>query len=454
MSVTALKSYSDYKVGSAAELTASEFLEKFRAKKISSLEYAQSCLDQIEKLNGSLAAFERFDRDQVETKAKEIDSDKNKWDLPFAGVLTGVKDNINTYDYSTERGTQILKEFTPGNDARVVSDIRLNGGVIAGKTVTAEFGVHHPGATVYPYDANRSPGTSSSGSAVAVASRMVPIALGTQTGGSIIRPASYCGIIGYKPSYGTVARTGVLKTTDTLDTVGFMARSVDDVFLTFEVSRVHGHNYPYVTKGLAKTQHVSSGESWRVCIVKGPKDSDIDPAVQDAFSSIIKDLGFTGVEIVEFTLPQIFGRAHDVHERIYSKALSYYLKEEWEWRSEAFSDVLTMMMKDGSEFSTETYLKDLQDQEMMGAVLDQALVEAGVDLIICPATSAEAPIGRMSQDVSDHNLIWTMCGNPVITLPLMRGNDGLPVGVSVVARKYGDYLIKDFANFVVEALSV
>lgn len=152
----------------------------------------------------------------------------------------------------TSMGTNILKNYQPGNDARVVSNLRLEGAVIMGKTQTSEFAVHNPTETKNPINIKYSPGTSSSGSAAAVAAGIVPVAIGSQTAGSICRPASYCGVYGFKPSFGVIPRTGILKTSDTLDTVGILARYVEDLEIIFDVIKVQGHNYPFVSKFLQK----------------------------------------------------------------------------------------------------------------------------------------------------------------------------------------------------------
>lgn len=439
-----------FKSNGVSELTATEYLDMFRKGEISALEYASGCADRIEELNPKYLAFENWDRSLLEERAARLDKDPKKFELPLAGVPVGVKDNINTYDFPTTRGTEILKDYTPGNDARVVSNLRLKGGLVAGKTVTAEFAVHHPGPTLYPFDDKRSPGTSSSGSAVAVATRMVPIALGTQTGGSIVRPASYCGILGFKPSFGTIARTGVLKTTDTLDTVGLMVRSVEDLKLSFDASRVHGHNYPTVERGFA--QNAGKADlSWRVGIVRGPKTDLENSVLQGRMQEVANTLQGSGCQVIEVQLPDAFNEAHDIHDRIYSKALSYYLREEFEWKPDLFSGVLREMMDFGEAISAEQYHSDTGRQAELGWELEQ-LFDQNVDVLLNLSTADEAPHGLATRDVPDHNVIWTMCGVPVVSVPLLTGPNGLPVGVSVIGRKYSDYRVLEFVTFMQKVL--
>ena len=295
-----------------ADLTAGEFLKRLAAREIGVLDYVRACADRIEQFEPMLKAWAWYDRARFEERAAELDralgkSSGNDLPAPLFGVPVGVKDVFNTYDMPTEMGSVIYAGYTPGNDARVVSNLRLAKAIMAGKTVTAEFAVHHPGPTRYPYDLERSPGTSSSGSAVAVATSMVPAALGTQTAGSIVRPASYCGIFGFKPSFGLVPRTGVLKTTDTLDTVGWMARSVEDLALLFETMRVRGHNYPISEAGLAEQVAAAPrGRSWRIGLVESHVDRHQDPTVTTGLRALAARLEKDGAKIVPFQI----GRAH------------------------------------------------------------------------------------------------------------------------------------------------
>lgn len=448
MNVASKSLRKDYRVNTAAELTASEYLNLWQKKRISALEYVSACLDRIEALNSQLYAFEVFDRGRAESKARQIDQALSNGAVTgvMPGVPSGVKDIINVYDFPCSRGSPILKNYMPGNDARVVDSFRLNGSVIVGKTVTAEFAVHHPGPTLNPHDDLRTPGTSSSGSAVAVATRMVPVSLATQTAGSIVRPSSYCGVYGFKPSFGLIPRTGVLKTTDTLDTVGFMARSIDDLRLCFEASRVRGHNYPVSERGLNDpARNQLGGRRWRVGIIEGPKTDQENPFLQKKLSLLLDGLRQAGMTVVPFHLPAQFNEAHDIHERIYCKALSYYFKEEWNWKQEWFSSTMRDMMQSGLLLSAEQYHHDTDQQARLGSLLENAMA-GEVDVLIGLSTADEAPHGLDARDIPDHNLIWTMCGNPVLSMPYLVGPNGLPVGVKVVARKYADYMLLDFAN--------
>lgn len=436
-----------------ADLTASEFLRLLESREVSVGDYVRACVDRIEQFEPRLKAWTWFDRSRLEERAANLDlalKTRSPADgLPSAlfGVPIGLKDVFNTYDMPTEMGSPIYAGYTPGNDARVVSNCRLARALIAGKTVTAEFAVHHPGPTLNPYDPTRTPGTSSSGSAVAVATSMVPLGMGTQTAGSIIRPASYCGVFGFKPSFGLVPRTGVLKTTDTLDTIGWMARSVDDLSLLFEIVRVRGHNYPVSEAGLAdRGARAPADGRWRIGLVESYVDHHQDPAVTEALRNLALGLERQGATIVPFRLPRSMTSAHDVHDVIYTCALAYYFRPEWSAKPTLFSDRLSSMIAAGLNISGERYQRALAEQVRISRAFDEAV--KSIDVLICPSTAGEAPVGLDTIDPPDTCLIWTLCGAPVVSLPVLTGPRGLPVGMQAVARRFADYRLIEFSRFV------
>lgn len=442
------------RANSLADLTATEYLGRFWRGEVAALDYARACADRIEQFDPTIRAFHRFDRARLEERARRVDAEwgtgKRRGLMP--GVPVGVKDVFNTYDFPTGMGSEILDTYTPGNDARVVSNIRLEGGLVPGKTVTAEFAVHHPGPTVNPWDPRRSPGTSSSGSAAAVATRMVPLALGTQTAGSTIRPASYCGVIGWKPSFGLLPRTAMLKTTDTLDSVGLMARSLDDIALIFEVTRVRGPNYPISDAPLNDPAwQTVKDRPWRIALLEGPKRDFEATHPRAELDALARRLDAAGMIVEPYRLPTAFDRAHEIHERVYRKALAYYFKQEWAARPEMFSSTLAEMIADGMTIGPEEYRAGLAAQIDMAHLYDADMQR--YDAMICLATADEAPMGLDGRDLPDNCLIFTLCGAPAMTLPLLKGGTGLPVGVQIATRKYADYKLLAFARRVLEIAS-
>lgn len=438
---------------SPAELTAVAYLRELRAGRMSAHEYICACLDRIERFDPTLRAWKAFDREAAEKRAQAIDDAiaRSEPVKLLSGAPLGVKDIFNTYDFPTSMGSPILEAYTPGNDARVVSNLRLEGGIVVGKTVTAEFAVHHPGPTRNPFDLQRTPGTSSSGSAVAVATRMCPVALATQTAGSIIRPASYCGIWGFKPSFGLIPRTAMLKTTDTLDTVGFMARSIDDISLVFEICRVRGHNYPVSEAALNDPSRGEVfGRPYRIGIVRGTKSEFASAAAADGLRRIADRLTAVGHEVFEYKQPASFEEIHDLHERIYRRSLAYYFQQEWRAAAEKFSPVMRRMVEGGLEISTDSYLEAIARQRAISQEFD---AEHGkFDVLLDLSTADEAPLGLDAPDLPDHCLMWTFVGAPAITAPLLRGSSGLPVGAQFVARRFDDYKLLAFVRVVQAAL--
>ncbi|MBI5171420.1 MAG: amidase [Candidatus Melainabacteria bacterium] len=429
--------------------SAKEIVAGLERGEFSCEELAKDSLKQIDSLEPRIHAWAYLDREFFLEQGRRIDkkiADGAKLGV-LAGVPVGIKDVFNTREMPTQMGSPIWQGFTPGNDARVVHYLKMADAVMAGKTVTAEFAVHAPGPTANPHNPEYMPGTSSSGSAAAVASYMVPLALGTQTAGSIVRPASYCGVYGFKPSFGLLPRTAVLKTTDTLDTIGGFARTVEDLSLLFETIRVKGRDYP-VSEGALndmKRQRKAPGEKWRVALVTGPKWDFAEPYAQQAikeFSEKVANL--PDVEVTEFELPSIFGTAHDVHGTIYDRTLAHYFKSEFE-KHTLVSGVMYEIITRGFNVTLDQYRAALEDQVQLYRTLDQLFLEQ-FDIILNLATGGEALKGLDSVDRPDNCLIWTLCHVPAISLPVFTGPSRLPFGAQIVARRHNDRLLLSFAE--------
>lgn len=442
---------------SLARLTATEFLNLLRRDEITILEYAQACADIIAALEKDTNAWTWYNREHFENAAREADDAVRAYrragnapgTLPgeMTGVPVGVKDIYNTADMPTSHGSTIFANYWPGNDARVVTNLRRAGSIVAGKTVTAEFAVHEPGKTRNPHDLRRSCGTSSSGTAAAIATSMAPVGLASQTAGSTIRPASYCGVYGFKPSYGLFPRTAILKTTDTLDTVGFMARSVPDLRLLFEVMRVRGPNYPIVDAAMNDPGRRSIGSRpWRVGVLDGPKSHLEASAVKDGMRRIAHRLADQGCDVFPMPMPVEFNSAHDVHETIYRRSLAYYFRMEWASHKERFSAQLAAMLAGGEKITPEEYHIALAAQTAYAKQFDAWMQQA--DVVVCPSTADEAPIGLETPDIPDHCLLFTLCYAPSMSLPLLSGTNGLPVGLQVATRRFDDYILMDFATLI------
>ncbi len=421
-----------------------DILRKYKQKELLPSEVMSAALENIRELNGKyfpwvVFADENFVRD-AETGAGEEEGGRLLENIPV-----GVKDIYNTADFPTQMGSPLWKDFTPGNDARAVFNLKRQGAVVAGKTVTAEFAVHTLNETLNPYDVTKTPGTSSSGSAVAVSLGMVPFATGTQTAGSIVRPASFCGVYGCKPSFGTIPRTGMLKTTDSLDTIGFLVLHREDLRRGFDAMRVKGEDYPVSSAALAdlSRQKKPDGRPWRVGFVRTHTWKHAPAYAQKALESFIAMLGEQkDVSVAEAKLPAVMERSHIVHETIYNKALSYYFKNE-HLQAESVSPIMNELITKGQAIDLPTYRKAIDDQMELLYAMDDFFGE--YDVLISLSTGGEAP-PRGEVELPDPALMWTLTHLPVVSVPQFTAPSGMPFGMQVIARKYNDYLLFDFLD--------
>ena len=360
--------------------------------------------------------------------------------LGLDGIPFGVKDIFNTKAFSTQMGSPLWKDFTPGNNARVVDSLLFAGGIVVGKTVTAEFAVHALNETLNPHDESKTPGTSSSGSAAAVATGMVPFALATQTAGSIVRPASFCGVWGMKPSFGMIPRTGVLKTTDSLDSVGFIAAHAESLRPILDVVRVKGPDYPYVYKNVDSRGLLpkSQNRSWRVGFVKTHTWDTAAPYARKSIEDLAKSIGSeTGFELEEIEWPIDLQASHDIHSIIYNKSLSYYFQNERKMESHV-TPIMKEMIEAGELISPDQLKLALVNQDIYCGKIDKLFMP--YDFILSLGTSSSAPL-RGVEELPDPSLIWTMGHLPAIAAPTFRCPQGLPFGVQFVSRRWNDYLL-------------
>jgi Asp-tRNA(Asn)/Glu-tRNA(Gln) amidotransferase A subunit family amidase len=272
---------------------------------------------------------------------------------------------------------------------------------------------------------------------------MAPAALCTQTAGSTIRPASYCGVFGMKPSFGLLPRTGMLKTTDTLDHVGFCARSADDLALLLDALRVRGPDYPIVE---ARLHDRGAKPRWRVGLVKGPFWSVTEEYAREAVAGFARTLAASDVAVDEVALPSPLEETWDVHADIYDACLAYYFKPETERRPELLSPRFTEMIERGRTIAPDRYARALERQVALAGVVD-ALFDR-YDVLLALASNGEAPKGEESRQSHDTCLLWTTAGAAVITAPVFTGPRGLPFGVQLVARKYDDLTLLHFVRLL------
>jgi len=431
------------------ELSIKKIKEKLESKEICPVDIANECISRYKKLDPEYKAWVCFDENILLTEAEN----SNKRIVygesvrPLEGIPVGVKDIFNTADYPAQMGSPLWKGFTPGNDARVVYYLKNAGGMIAGKTVTAEFAVHTLNETLNPHDTDLTPGTSSSGSAVAISLGMVPVSIGTQTAGSIIRPASFCGVYGCKPSFGLIPRTGSLKTTDSLDTIGFFTAHADDLKTVFDICRVHGPNYPISYQALKdqKRQVKSPNRPWKIAVVKTHTWKDAPDYAKQALINFSKNAErCSGIEVFDVDLPPEMEICHSVHETIYNKSLSYYFSHEYDNR-ELVSPTMNKLIEAGINISIENYHAALENQTGLIHTMDNFFQD--YDVMISLSTLGEAPLRDM-EELPDPALMWTLTHLPVVNAPVFTSPDGRPFGLQIAARKYNDILLFGFIDYL------
>lgn len=419
-----------------------ELLRRVVGGELSFGDLAAATIEVIESHEPHTHAWVCFDLEQVRAGARAAEARRqaNEPVRLLEGIPFGIKDIFNTKTFRTEMGSKQWAGFTPGNNARAVDALVAAGAVAAGKTVTAEFAVHALNETLNPHDPHLTPGTSSSGSSAAVARGMVPFALGTQTAGSIVRPASFCGVWGMKPSFGLIPRTGVLKTTDSLDTIGFLAAHGASLRPVLDAVRVHGPDYPFVYRRVDRRGPFpkEKGRPWRVAIARTHVWNGARPYAQKTVEQVAERIAAVpGFEVAELTWPALLERTHEVHATIYAKSLSYYFQQEAKSYAE-ISPIMAQMIEDGRTIPNEQYRDALLVQEEMSETLDEQLAQ--VDVVISLGTSSAAPL-RGQTEIPDPSLIWTLCHVPTVAIPCARSPEGLPLGIQIVSRRWNDYLL-------------
>jgi Asp-tRNA(Asn)/Glu-tRNA(Gln) amidotransferase A subunit family amidase len=425
-------------------LSAWQIAKKFSKRELTAMQISESFVKRIDELNPHLKAWVSLDHDYVFRQASQLDENSRYSSL--SAVPVGVKDIFNTEVFPTQMGSPIWQGHKAGNDARCVSYLRDKGAIIFGKTDTAEFAVHYPGKVVNPWNINRVTGTSSGGSAVAVATGMSPVSLATQTSGSTIRPASWCGVYGMKPSFGLIPRTGVLKTTDTLDNIGYYGRDYIDLKILLDSMRVHGANYPIMQKKLS--QYKSPKKKWKICFIKGHLWDKAPKYTQKSIQQFAHDISTVGdIEVIEKTLPEITQRAQDLHQRIYDPCLGYYFREELTHSPEKISEMLLKQVDNGKSFSPSDYKIALQEQLELSEVIEHFFQENNIDLLLHYSSNGSAP--KIEPSVNfDLNHLWTLSWLPVINVPQFFCPQGLPYGVQFIGARYSDYLMFDFLQLL------
>ncbi len=419
---------------SAVPLTATAAIAAITAGKLTALDLLEECLARIAEREPIVQAFTAIDAEAARATAKSAPSG------PLHGVPLAFKDIINTAGLATEYNSPIYKGHVPGQDASVVALSRVAGGTILGKTVTCEFANRAPGPTTNPHDPARTPGGSSSGSAAAVAAGMVPLALGTQTTGSVIRPASYCGVHGFKGTWGEISYAGTKLTSGTLDTIGIYARCLDDIALYRAILtdtrpiKINRGNTPAPRIGI-----------WRT-----PFASQSGPGNFEALDAVAHAAAKAGARVTELELPAHFGRLTDANRWISAWEGARSLAWEKSFHRDRISpDLRYGRIADGEACSPELYTASARLAERCRLEFDDMFDD--IDVLLTPASPGEAPVGLKETGTAIFNGTFTALQAPCVTLPGHKGPNGMPIGIQLVGKRSSDRFLLDIAAWVEHA---
>jgi Asp-tRNA(Asn)/Glu-tRNA(Gln) amidotransferase A subunit family amidase len=407
----------------------------------------------VAKVDGEVQAWSFLDPDHALAQAREAD-EMRRSGAPTGllhGVPVGIKDILDTADMPTENGSVLHAGRTPSRDAHAVTRLRAEGAVIMGKTVTTEFATRAPGKTRNPHNPAHTPGGSSSGSAAAVAAGMVPLALGSQTGGSTIRPASYCGVYGLKPTHGLVSRGGMFQLSRSLDHVGLFARGIADLALLLEAVAGHDPGDPDTRPRSRVPYRAVAAEAPpitpRLGFVRTPRWSEMDSDAREAFGELADALG-EGMEEVELLADE----APEWHRLTMDVELAINLTREWEHGRDRLSASLRARIESGLAARAHDYFRARAAVPALLASVTE-LFEQQFDALVTPATFGTAPAGLESTGDPAFCSVWTLLGVPTLSLPLLRGANGLPLGVQLVGPREGDGRLLRTGRWLVQHLA-
>jgi len=420
------------------QLSAAEIADEIAAGKTTCEAVVRDCVARIAARDAVVKAFVNFNADLALAQARAIDRGPRRG--PLHGIPIGLKDTIDTFDMPTEMGSPIYRGNRPRADAACVALLRRAGAVILGKTATCEFAGSAPPETTSPHNPAHTPGGSSSGSAAAVADYMVPAALGTQTGGSVLRPSSFCGIFGYKPTYNTFNKAGVWPAADSIDTIGWLARSIDDIELLTSVLRMQ---VPQPPRKLNSAPRIGV---WRTDLWDTAQDE-----TKAAIAEAAAKLGKAGAMVRDVDMPAAFTGLHVIARStigFYERAAC--MAFTWDHERERLSPQMRRYIENGHEISRDEYVAGMRRLDECRALLPAEL--ANFDVLLVPCVLGEAPKGLGATGDPSMQAIWTALHTPSMTLPTHRGPNDLPVGIQLVAQRYDDDRLFACARWIWEKI--
>jgi len=422
-----------------SNLTAVNIVQSLKKGEFTCEELVTNYIDHINKYEKNVQAWEFFDETLILKQAKKLDQDHQlgKVQGDLHGVPVGIKDIFDTGDMPTTDGTEIHKENPSWNDCTVVSKLKQAGAIIMGKTVTTELAYYSPGKTKNPHDPTRTPGGSSSGSAAAVASHMVPLAIGSQTNGSVIRPASYCGVVGYKPTKGFISRHLVLQISRALDQIGVFSNTLEDAALISE--QLFGYDKQDPDTSLNAKPKLLDATKQKPPVepifayIKLPFMDELDEDAKKGFEEIKDELKG---KIDEIELPEGFVDIPEWHKVIMESDMARSFSAEYTKSKHKLSNNIIEAIERGMKYTAVEYNNALSKIDAANIYFKQFFYD--YDAILTPSASGEAPKGLKSTGNPIFCTIWTFCGMPCISLPLLQGENGLPIGVQLVSSLFDD----------------
>ena len=429
-------------------LKVEELAAKIKDAQISSVEICEIYIERINKFEKDIKAWAHFDKKVLLEKASEADDHRKSGKPlgPLHGIPVAVKDIIGTVDMPTECGTVIRKGKSYSQNAEIV-DLLLNAGaIVMGKTATSELAYLGPPKTTNPHDYSRTPGGSSSGSAASVASFMAPLSIGSQTGGSIIRPASYCGVVGYKPSYGLISRNGVLKTSNTLDHIGVFGRTVEDVALLSKILIKKDKHDPATIHYSAEKilEETKKGPLFEPKFIFYKTDfwKIIDKKSRESFEYFIKS--FKNIEV--FDTPSYFKDIHKYHQIIHETDLANNFSVYYKKYKSKLSKFMQSAIAKGNKYSAKEYAEAIDFKKQSYESYQEVFED--YHGVITPSSPGVAPKGLTNTGTAEFNKVWSYLGTPCISLPLLEGENKLPLGVQLVGDRYDDHRFLGVAKWL------
>lgn len=417
--------------------TIGELRSRFAAGRLTAERALRDCFSRIRSRDSEVKAWEHIAPEQALAAARAVD--RSGYDRPLAGIPIGIKDIIDTSDMPTTYGSPLYAGHRPEIDAHIVARLRKQGAIVPGKTVSTEFAYLRPSRTCNPHDLRRTPGGSSSGSAAAVADHMVPIAIGTQTAGSTIRPAAFCGVVGYKPSYGLIDMTGVRPLAPSLDTIGIFSRDVDDARIVFEA----------LAPGRA--DFTPSQSAPRILVGELPGLDGIHPGAFDVLGDVKTKLMSSGLVWEPLNLTDSYDRWSRLHYTLLAyEAHAHYVSLSVR-HPQGIGPELGTLVQSGAKIDRRVYEEAQAECNAARARFDRALADNSI--LLMPAAPGEAPPFERGTGDPVFNSAWTMLHVPCLSLPLMGVDGGLPLGLQLIARRGNDSAMLAHARLLAKILS-